>query len=171
MIEDISINYQSYIFKMVSLSYGGEIKVMGLFRVDVLLSLIFGFAAKLLLIPDEFILLSSSNYDNEKNILNYNYDRDKSLIDIFGDNFNNKIIFEVCINIKKYGEYLAQKILKNFLLKNKLTEKELAENFNEHTKEFFSNIFEEISFLNNNIIDYGLLFKKIRKNIFFQLKL
>lgn len=171
MIEDISINYQSYIFKMVSLSYGGEIKVMGLFRVDVLLSLIFGFAGKLLLIPDEFILLSSSNYDNEKNILNYNYDRDKSLIDIFGDNFNNKIIFEVCINIKKYGEYLAQKILKNFLFKNKLTEKELAENFNEHTKEFFSNIFEEISFLNNNIIDYGLLFKKIRKNIFFQLKL
>ena len=24
-------------------------------------------------------------------VLNYNYDRDKSLIDIFGDNFNNKI--------------------------------------------------------------------------------
>ena len=50
--------------------------------------MIFGFAGKLLLIPDEFILLSSSNYDNEKNILNYNYDRDKSLIDIFGDNFS-----------------------------------------------------------------------------------
>lgn len=171
LTEDISIKYQPHIFKMISLSYRGEIKVTGLFRVDVLLSLVFGFAGKLLLIPEEFILLSNLNEDNEEDILNFNYDRDKCVIDIFGDNFNNKITFEVGINIKKYGEYLAKKILNKFLLKNKITEEELIENFKDYTKEIFSSIFEEISFLGKNILDYGLLFKKIRKNILLQLKL
>lgn len=171
LTEDISVKYQPYIFKMISLSYGGEVKFMGLFRVDVLLSLIFGFAGKLLLIPDEFILLSYNNEDNEEDILNYNYDKEKSLIDIFGDYFYNKITFEVGINIKKYGEHLAKKILNNFLLKNKITDEELVVNFKEYTKEIFSSVFEEISFLDKNIVNYGLLFKKIRKNILLQLKI
>ena len=131
-----SKNYETATsFVNVKLIHENEVKFNGLFKFDIKIKILFDFAAKILMIPAEYILLSMNTDD----ILNYNYDREKMLIDIIDedDENDNKISFELMINMKKYGEYLANKIVNDFIKEKGVVEAEVKQSRKKYIKDLF----------------------------------
>ena len=167
-----SKNYETATsFVNVKLIHENEVKFNGLFKFDIQIKILFDFAAKILMIPAEYILLSMNTDD----ILNYNYDREKMLIDIIDEDDENdnkdKISFELMINMKKYGEYLANKIVNDLITEKGVVEAEVKQSRKKYIKDLFGRIFKEIEALTEYPVTYGKLFKKIRKKILLRLEL
>ena len=89
------------------------------------------------------------------------------------DDPNNciSIAFELNLNIKKYGEAIAEKILQKFLENYDLEEAQLKKDFKKYIKALFHSIFREISKFESIPLTYGKLFKKVRKIILKKLEL
>ena len=160
-------------FILIKLLLYEELKFIGIFNKNLSYEILFNFAGKILKIPEQFILLQIEN--DEDIILNYNYDKSKKIFTIFNEikinNIKNnnknikKLIFIIKINMKKYGEFLAEKILNKYLIDKNTNINLIKNNINEHKKEIFNSIFFEIkNFINYSFL-YGNIFKKIRKVI------
>ena len=158
-------------FILIKLLLYEELKFIGIFNKNLSYEILFNFAGKILKIPEQFILLQFEN--DEDIILNYNYDKNKKIFTIFNEikinNIINKniknLIFIIKINMKKYGEFLAEKILNKYLIDKNTNINLIKNNINEHKKEIFNSIFFEIkNFINYSFL-YGKIFKKIRKVI------
>ena len=78
---------------------------------------------------------------------------------------SSSISFELMLNIKKYGEFIANNILQKYLENYDLEESQLKKDFKKHMKGLFHIIFREINKFENIPLTYGKLFKKIRKMI------
>ena len=127
-----------------------------------------------LLAPDEIRILCGKNkgFLQKKcvnplgfNFQNYNFDHDKKLCRVMDDPNCISVAFELNLNIKKYGETIAEKILQKFLENYDLEESQLKHDFKKYIKALFHSIFREISKFESIPLTYGKLFKKVRKII------
>ena len=143
-----------------------EVKLTGLFKSYVPLSVLFSFGSKIFKVPKEYILLEDIANPLGLSIQNFNYDQNKKLCEAMEDPDNSSSIsFELNLNIKKYGEFLANNILEKYLENYDLEESQLKKDFKKHIKGLFHIIFREINKFENIPLTYGKLFKKIRKMI------
>ena len=143
-----------------------EVKLTGLFKSYVPLSVLFSFGSKIFKVPKEYILLEDIANPLGLSIQNFNYDQNKKLCEAMEDPDNSSSIsFELNLNIKKYGEFLANNILEKYLENYDLEESQLKKDFKKHMKGLFHIIFREINKFENIPLTYGKLFKKIRKMI------
>ena len=62
---------------------------------------------------------------------------------------SSSITFELNLNIKKYGEFLANNILEKYLENYDLEENQLKKDFKKHMKGLFHIIFREINKFEN----------------------
>ena len=154
-------------FIYTKLLLNNEIKLTCLLKRNVPLNLVFQFGSKILNVPKEYILLQDLENPYDISIQNFNYDKNKTLNEVIEDPKNcYSISFEILLNIKKYGEYLANIILEKYKENYDLDEEKLIKDFKtKHMKKLFHIIFREINPFENLNIIYGKLFKKIRKII------
>ena len=153
-------------FIYTKLLLNNEIKLTCLLKRNVPLNLLFQFGSKILNVPKEYILLQDLENPYGLSIQNFNYDKNKILNEIIEDPNNYSISFELLLNVKKYGEYLANIILEKYKENYDLEEEQLIKDFKtKHMKKLFHIIFREINNFENLTTTYGKLFKKIRKII------
>lgn len=159
-------------FVLTKIYLNDVVKMNGLFKKNIQLSVLFNFGAKIFNVPKEYILLKDTyNYDFPP-IHNYNFDSNKKLIEVMSDPETcEKMSFELMLNIKKYGEFLSNNIIQKFLENYDLEESQLKKDFDKHMKAMFHSIFAEINSFENVHPTYGKLFKKIRKTILSKLGL
>ena len=172
-IKDIKILEDSISQKIIKSEFiytklllNDEVKLTGLFKSYVPLSVLFSFGSKIFKVPKEYILLEDIANPLGLSIQNFNYDQNKKLCEAMEDPDNSSsITFELNLNIKKYGEFLANNILEKYLENYDLEENQLKKDFKKHMKGLFHIIFREINKFENIPLTYGKLFKKIRKMI------
>ena len=154
-------------FIYTKLLLNNEIKLTCLLKRNVPWYLLFQFGSKILNVPKEYILLQDLENPYGLSIQNFNYDKNKILNEIIEDpNKCYSISFELLLNVKKYGEYLANIILEKYKENYDLEEEQLIKDFKtKHMKKLFHIIFREINNFENLTTTYGKLFKKIRKII------
>ena len=166
MGNEISTNKVKSEFIYTKLLLNDEVKFCGLFKRYVPLSVLFSFASKIFNVPKEYILLEDIANPLGLSIQNFNYDQNKKLCEVMEDPDNSSsITFELMLNIKKYGEFIANNILQKYLENYDLEESQLKKDFKKHMKGLFHIIFREINKFENIPLTYGKLFKKIRKMI------
>ena len=162
-------------FILTKIYLNDQAKMSGLFKLNVPLSVLFSFGARIFNVPKEYILLKdmSESCSDIPSIQNYNFDHNKKLSEILEDPENvNKVSFELMLNIKKYGEFMSNNILLKFLENYDLEESQLKKDFEKkYMKALFHSIFAEINCFDNIHPTYGKLFKKIRKTILMKLGL
>lgn len=144
-----------------------KIKLSGLFKRNNPLSILFTFGSEILKVPNEYVLLREITNSEISTIQNFNFDKDKKISEIM-DNVDDQISisFELMLNIKKYGEYMSDKILNKFMENYDLELSQLKAEFkNKYMKPLFHSIFAEINMFDSSHLTYGKLFKKIRKTI------
>lgn len=157
-------------FILAKIFLGDSLRLCGLFKRNVPMSVLFSFGAKIFNVPKEYILLKDQSNPDGLSISNYNYDHNKKLSDIMEDPENvNVISFELMLNIKKYGEFISNNIIQKYLENYDLEINKLKQDFKKHLKALFHTIFAEINSFDNIHPTYGKLFKKIRKTILLQL--
>ena len=163
---EISTNKIKSEFVYTKLLLNDEVKFSGLFKRYVPLSVLFSFGSKIFNVPKEYILLEDIANPLGLSIQNFNYDQNKKLSEVMEDPDNSSSIsFELMLNIKKYGEFIANNILQKYLENYDLEESQLKKDFKKHMKGLFHIIFREINKFENIPLTYGKLFKKIRKMI------
>ena len=156
-------------FIYTKLLLNNQVKLEGVFKKHIPLSFLFFFGSKILNVQKEYILLQDPL---GLNFQNYNFDHDKKLSRVMDDPNNCiSIAFELNLNIKKYGEAVAEKILQKFLENYDLEEAQLKKDFKKYIKALFHSIFREISKFESIPLTYGKLFKKVRKIILKKLEL
>ena len=164
--KSISQNIIKSEFIYTKILLNDEVKLTGLFKSYVPLSILFSFGSKIFKVPKEYILLEDIANPFGLSIQNFNYDQNKKLCEALEDPDNSSSIsFELNLNIKKYGEFLANNILEKYLENYDLEESQLKKDFKKHIKGLFHIIFREINKFENIPLTYGKLFKKIRKMI------
>ena len=164
--KSISQNIIKSEFIYTKILLNDEVKLTGLFKSYVPLSILFSFGSKIFKVPKEYILLEDIANPFGLSIQNFNYDQNKKLCEALEDPDNSSSIsFELNLNIKKYGEFLANNILEKYLENYDLEESQLKKDFKKHMKGLFHIIFREINKFENIPLTYGKLFKKIRKMI------
>ena len=164
--KSISQNIIKSEFIYTKILLNDEVKLTGLFKSYVPLSILFSFGSKIFKVPKEYILLEDIANPLGLSIQNFNYDQNKKLCEAMEDPDNSSSIsFELNLNIKKYGEFLANNILEKYLENYDLEESQLKKDFKKHIKGLFHIIFREINKFENIPLTYGKLFKKIRKMI------
>jgi hypothetical protein len=142
-----------------------EIKVNGVFKKNLPLSILFNFGSKIFNVPKEYILLKEiASGSDIPNIHNYNFDNNKKLNEIIKED-EEVMRLELMLNIKKYGEFMSNNIIQKFLENYDLEEKQLKTDFQKYMKKLFHSMFQEITPFENILPTYGKLFKKIRKMI------
>ena len=153
-------------FVYTKLLLNDKVRFTGLLKKHVPLSVLFSYGAQIFKVPKEYILLR--DIANPLGILmqNYNFDHNKKLSQVmeYPDNCT-AMTFELDLNIKKYGEVMAENILQKYLENSDLEENQLKKDFKLHMKPLFHLIFREINAFENIPLTYGKLFKKIRKMI------
>ena len=161
-------NIDSIYFNISLLIYKSNKVINGLFKRNLMLEDIFIISSKIIGIDVDYILLR----DNTEMIYNYNFDKEKTLEEVF--NYNNIVIedlvyyqkfFEIGINIKAYCEDSSNEIISKFLSNNYIKINQLKENLSQHSILLFKSIFEHLSSIDCKLQIYGEIFKKIRKNI------
>ena len=161
-------NIDSIYFNISLLIYKSNKVINGLFKRNLMLEDIFIISSKIIGIDVDYILLR----DNTEMIYNYNFDKEKTLEEVF--NYNNIVIedlvyyqkfFEIGINIKAYCEDSSNEIISEFLSNNYIKINQLKENLSQHSILLFKSIFEHLSSIDCKLQIYGEIFKKIRKNI------
>ena len=161
-------NIDSIYFNISLLIYKSNKVINGLFKRNLMLEDIFIISSKIIGIDVDYILLR----DNTEMIYNYNFDKEKTLEEVF--NYNNIVIedlvyyqkfFEIGINTKVYCENLSNEIISKFLSNNYIKINQLKENLSQHSILLFKSIFEHLSSIDCKLQIYGEIFKKIRKNI------
>ena len=161
-------NIDSIYFNISLLIYKSNKVINGLFKRNLMLEDIFIISSKIIGIDVDYILLR----DNTEMIYNYNFDKEKTLEEVF--NYNNNVIedlvyyqkfFEIGINIKAYCEDSSNEIISKFLSNNYIKINQLKENLSQHSILLFKSIFEHLSSIDCKLQIYGEIFKKIRKNI------
>jgi len=159
-------------FVMTKLYLNDQVKMCGLFKRNVPLSVIFAFGARIFNVPKEYILLKEIGSSDVPTIQNFNFDQNKKINEIMEDQDLNKMSFELMLNIKKYGEVMSNNILQKFLENYDLEESQLKKDFEKkHMKTLFHAIFSEINSFDTVHPTYGKLFKKIRKTILMKIGL
>ena len=149
-------------FIYTKLLLNNQVKLEGVFKKQIPLSFLFFFGSKILNVEKEYILLQDPLGFNFQN---YNFDHDKKLCRVMDDPNCISVAFELNLNIKKYGETIAEKILQKFLENYDLEESQLKHDFKKYIKALFHSIFREISKFESIPLTYGKLFKKVRKII------
>jgi hypothetical protein len=169
--DDNDTNSNKSDFVLAKIHLNDQIKLSGLFKRNVPLSVLFTFGSKIFNVPKEYILLRDMTSVDIPSIQNYNFDQNKKLSEIIEDAENTLTIsFELMLNIKKYGEFMSNNILQKFLENYDLEESQLKKDFEKkHMKTLFHSIFSEINSFDNILPTYGKLFKKIRKTILLKL--
>jgi len=153
-------------FIMTKLFLNEQLKLSGLFRKHVPLSVLFSFGSRIFNVPKEYILLKEISNSDFPLIQNFNFDQNKKLFEILGEEESPNISFELMLNIKKYGEVMSNNILQKFLENYDLEENQLKKDLEKkYLKALFHTIFAEINSFDNVHPTYGKLFKKIRKTI------
>ena len=161
-------NIDSIYFNISLLIYKSNKVINGIFKRNLMLEDIFIISSKIIGIDVDYILLR----DNTEMIYNYNFDKEKTLEEVF--NYNNIVIedlvyyqkfFEIGINTKVYCENLSNEIISKFLSNNYIKINQLKENLSQHSILLFKSIFEHLSSIDCKLQIYGEIFKKIRKNI------
>lgn len=144
-----------------------NVRLSGLFKRNVPLSILFSLGADLFKVPKEYILLRDMSHIDIPHIQNYNFDSEKKLSEIMEDPEEQiAISFELMLNIKKYGEIMSEKILQKYLENYDLEINQMKKDFEKkHMKALFHSIFAEINGFDCVQLTYGKLFKKIRKTI------
>jgi len=158
-------------FVMTKIYLNDVVKMNGLFKKSIPLSVLFNFGARIFKVPKEYILLKDNSNSDFPPIHNFNFDSNKKLNEVMSDpEACEKMSFELMLNIKKYGEFLSNNIIQKFLENYDLEESQLKKDFDKHMKALFHSIFAEINSFENVHPTYGKLFKKIRKMILFKLE-
>ncbi len=153
-------------FVSVKLKLNEEEKLSGIFRKTSSLYSLFILGGQILHIKKEFVLLIKSDNATEL-IQNFNYDKDKELrelIDINSD--TSSLEFELALNVKKYGEYVAKKAFLKFLETYGLEIDKFQKYFEKrYSKKFYQMIFAEVKIFENVYPIYGQLFNKIKETV------
>ena len=159
-------------FILTKLLINNTVKLTGLFKKTIPVSLLFAYASQLFNVPETYLLLKDAGNYLGLSICNYNYDQDKKLSEIMEDPENcSSVSYEVKLNITKYGEVLANNIYGKFLETNDIEEKNLKKHMKKYIKPLFHMIFKEINEFENMPLTYGKLFKKVRKIILSKLEI
>jgi len=154
-------------FISVRIILNEEEKLFGLFKRSSSLSLIFELGAAILNLNKEFVLLKEITNQNISDIVqNYNYDQDKQISDLLEFEENNILVFDLRLNIKKYGEFLAIRLYDKFLETYGIEKDDFKQLFDtKYSKKFFQLVFAEIAMFENSYPVYGLLFNKIKHTV------
>lgn len=153
-------------FVYTKILLNNHVKFTGLFKRHVPLNCLFIYGSKILGVSKEYVLLQDISNPYGLSVANYNFDYQKKLCEVMDDPVNcTSIAFELGLNIKNYGESIAEKILNKFLENYDLELNQLKQDFKKHMKALFHSIFIEISLFESIPLTYGKLFKKVRKII------
>ena len=148
-------------FVNITLVMNDKEKLVGLFKRNVKLDVLFNFGSEILNIDIKYIILNQLTGKKKKMLWKYDYDK---TLNICLNNDETSSTLELEVNML-YGEELGQKVLNKYFetQEGKLDYNELKQNFRKvHMKPLFDSIFDEISqFLDIHPI-FGKLFTKIR---------
>lgn len=147
-------------FCNVTLSLNGKPKLVGLFKKDIKMEVLFTFAKEIMNIDINYISLHCFKGKTKK-ILNGKFDDNKQL-GIFLEPNQFSTIFNIDISMS-YGTDLGKRVLEKYMENYDLDIEKIRINFKKkHMRPLFDSIFDEIAAFSDIHPTFGKLFAKIR---------